>query len=537
MNSIRSKTIRRWLESIHPDDLDSTSEKFRSFVAGEIDQYVSEFRLRTRDGGYRWMLSAGEIVSRDQFGRPLRMVGTHVDISELKQAQLRLRETTERYRILFEQCPDAILIVDIASHRMLESNSAFESILGYSREEALQLTLEDLEAKESPEDVVSHVKQMATRGSDRFETRLRCKDGRVIDVLTHVRAIELGGKKRFHSVLRDITAQKTAERNLRQILESCFGFIGLYDLEGNLIEVNQAPLDVAGLSREEVIGKPVWKSKWWDYSAQSQEQLRDVIKRASLGERVRFESTMRSRQGRFVSVDVVFGPVRNASDQVSHVVSFGVDVTDVKRTQTLLEKSEQFVRSVLDSLDDPLAVIDKEGTVVHANRRWKQTASVSHELIFESEGGSYLATCERKSRDGSQYAFQIASALRSLFNGESVGFSFEYSVERANEVRSYVCRGRRIMTSESVAAKVMHTDVTAIKHAEIERERLLNQLAHAGRVAVMGETTAGVAHELNQPLAAIRLYADNCVAGMTDGTISPPVLRDYLGEIARLVRA
>jgi two-component system, sensor histidine kinase and response regulator len=88
-----------WKELIHPDDRDLAQERIRSYFAGEIPVYELEHRLRHKDGSYRWILARG-VVLRDASGQPVRMAGSHMDLTELKsavehlkQANLNLQET------------------------------------------------------------------------------------------------------------------------------------------------------------------------------------------------------------------------------------------------------------------------------------------------------------------------------------------------------------------------------------------------------------------------------------------------------------
>lgn len=80
-------TVDSWIEGLHPDDREASVRLFEEYLAGERDKYESEFRMRGADGDYRWILSLGQIVDRDEEGRPARFVGTHTDITHLKEVE------------------------------------------------------------------------------------------------------------------------------------------------------------------------------------------------------------------------------------------------------------------------------------------------------------------------------------------------------------------------------------------------------------------------------------------------------------------
>ncbi|WP_374327585.1 ATP-binding protein [Azonexus sp.] len=82
----------RWAALLHPDDRNPTLQAYEDYVAGRTPQYRVEFRMRTAKGEWKWLLSQASIQSRHTDGTPLRMLGTHTDISAQKAAEARIRE-------------------------------------------------------------------------------------------------------------------------------------------------------------------------------------------------------------------------------------------------------------------------------------------------------------------------------------------------------------------------------------------------------------------------------------------------------------
>jgi PAS domain S-box-containing protein len=89
--------VTTWRSLVHPDDLPPAEERVRQYLSGEIDRYEVEFRMAHKAGGHRNILARGYLVSDEQ-SRPIRFVGTHVDITERKQAELKLRQSEEALR-------------------------------------------------------------------------------------------------------------------------------------------------------------------------------------------------------------------------------------------------------------------------------------------------------------------------------------------------------------------------------------------------------------------------------------------------------
>ena len=122
--------LRVWLERIHPDELENTRKAIADYLSHRVPEYSSEYRVRTKDGSYRWILSRG-IAIFDENDKPLRMVGTHTDIDELKQQQ----ETISRmaYYDFLTELPNRILL-------RARAESAFSGAAARNRQAALLFT-------------------------------------------------------------------------------------------------------------------------------------------------------------------------------------------------------------------------------------------------------------------------------------------------------------------------------------------------------------------------------------------------------------
>lgn len=101
---------------IHPEDVDTVRKAMRDYLEGHRSSYRVEFRMRCKDDNYKWILSRGMALF-DETGKPQRLVGSHSDIDERKCAEQSLRASEERYRVLFENSPVAIIEYDLRGLR------------------------------------------------------------------------------------------------------------------------------------------------------------------------------------------------------------------------------------------------------------------------------------------------------------------------------------------------------------------------------------------------------------------------------------
>ena len=83
--------VDEWLNRLHPDDRELAQKKQEAYLKAKISEYENEFRLLHKDGTYRWILTQANII-RDDKGKPVRMLGTHIDITEIKKTYQELRD-------------------------------------------------------------------------------------------------------------------------------------------------------------------------------------------------------------------------------------------------------------------------------------------------------------------------------------------------------------------------------------------------------------------------------------------------------------
>jgi PAS domain S-box-containing protein len=199
----------------------------------------------------------------DEAGGASGMWGIVRDITERKQAEAALRDTENRYRLLFDQSPDGIVIIDTETLRFQEFNEAACRQLGYSREELTRLTISDIDVVETPEDTKKQIAKVILEGRGDFETLHRTRQGEIRNIYVTAQIIEILGCPVYHAVWRDITERKQAEALLNesndkvmQILNATAEGIFGVDLLGHCTFCNPACITLLGYRDEhDIIGK------------------------------------------------------------------------------------------------------------------------------------------------------------------------------------------------------------------------------------------------------------------------------------------
>ena len=251
-------SLDEWSTRIHTDDKAQTMAAVQAHLDGATPYYSNEHRVCCKDGSWKWIFDRGLAVQRDAAGKALRVIGTHSDITERKQAADRLLASEKRSQTIVQTAQDGFWMTDLQG-RLLEVNAAYCRMSGYTEQELLGKTIAELEAKEGASEAEAHMQTIMARGSDRFETRHRRKDGSVFDVEANVQYQDAAGG-RMVCFVTDITARKQVELKLR---ESELKFRALFETADEAIllfageqwvDCNAAAARVFGCTREQIIG-------------------------------------------------------------------------------------------------------------------------------------------------------------------------------------------------------------------------------------------------------------------------------------------
>lgn len=147
--SVRSKTMlgydadefanstEDWHSRVHPDDLEHALALYRQHLKGETEFFEAEYRLRCKDGSYKWVQSRGKALFDEQ-GRAVRMAGSNTDITGRRAAEARLRDRTEQLNAIFSLSPDGFVSFD-ADHRVKYASPAFGRMTGVDESEVVGL--------------------------------------------------------------------------------------------------------------------------------------------------------------------------------------------------------------------------------------------------------------------------------------------------------------------------------------------------------------------------------------------------------------
>ena len=201
-----------WADRLHPEERERVfAEVATLFEAGHL---AHEYPFRNRRDEYRWIRAELRLLT-DAEGSPLEVIGSWSDVTPRKEAELRLAQSEEQYRLLFETNPHPMWVFDLETLRFLAANDAAVRHYGYTREAFLGMTIEDIRP---PEDVPALLEDMARVRAEEATAlrparlwRHRKRDGTSIDVEVTASPIVFEGRRARLILAHDVTEQKALE--------------------------------------------------------------------------------------------------------------------------------------------------------------------------------------------------------------------------------------------------------------------------------------------------------------------------------------
>ncbi|MGE5173674.1 MAG: PAS domain S-box protein [Betaproteobacteria bacterium] len=432
------------------------------------------------------------------------------------------KEAELRYRTLFEQSPDGILITD-ANGNFIEFNDAAHRMLGYTREEFTQLHISDINL-DSAEKIKACIERLLRNGQTSFETKYKAKDGGIRDIQVFSRVISSSGKDLFHSIWRDVTESKRvhealeeSEQRYRALFEGSPDAIFIADPEtGTILDANPAASRLVARRREEIIGLHQSELHPPRNDKLSRENFQQhVVETSGRGVTHLTENAILRPDGTEVPVEILAESVTIKGKQV--LLGVFRDISERRQIQEALRKSEKFISDVLEAVDEGFIVIDRDYRIISANKAYLEQVKMPLEEVI----GRHCYEVSHHSGKACHETGEDCSVKHTFETGEpstALHIHFDKDEDRVyTEIKSYPLKD----ASGNIVSAIETINNTT------EKKMLEDQLRHAQKMEAVGQLAGGIAHDFNNILTAITGYGSIIKAKM--GEDDP--LKYYLEQI------
>jgi len=334
-----------WVAHLHPEDRERVMSTVQQFFVGSAPYYEVEFRMRCKDDSWKWLLARGALASRDELGRPLRMIGTHTDLTERKRTEQLMAEKTSLLAATLESTADGILVVDGAG-RIFSYNQRFLALWRIS--EAVMQTGEDgraiaflLEQLADPDDFEQRVQWLRRDPAAESFDELMFKDGRIFERYSRPQRIGEQIVGRVWS-FRDVTQRRQAEDSLKiagMVYANSNQAILVVDADNRIIAINPAFIQTTGYSESDVLGKnPSILSSGHQHGDFYREMWHDL----NVTGRWQGEMWNRRKNGEVYAEQLSINTIFHPDGSVYRRIALFLDVTEKKKTEELIWRQANF---------------------------------------------------------------------------------------------------------------------------------------------------------------------------------------------------
>lgn len=428
----------------------------------------------------------------------------------------------ERYFRYFENSIDAGFVAD-ADGKYLNVNPAACRLLGYSKEELLNMSIKELVAPEELDKSLAAFEEVKKTGSSHLETILMAKSGTPIPVL--IRAFKIF-EGEYVAYCHDISERKKNEKILKEakhlfslITNNMLDVITIIDKYGKIIYASPSYTDLLGYNPQEMLGK-----NFFDYIhphdiAKFTKEIELVINKKQFR---KLECRFRHAKNSYVWLEIIGTVSLDTKGQVEGGILCSRDIGQRKFAEEMLRASEERYRKLVELLPDGILVCCEE-IIVFANKFARVLLGVRKDQTLV----------------GREYKSIIHPDCKSLLTenffkkGSEVPLIEGKYIKNNGEPIDVEITGTTLYFQGQPAKLIVFRDITERKRSEAHLEETRKTLFEREKMAIIGQMSAAMAHEIRNPLTSIRGYAQLLKIKDYDKSKINTYLDIMIGEIDR----
>lgn len=363
------KNTEEWMRLVHPDDIERVMQTRQEHLDGKTPHYSSEYRIRCKDGSYKWILSRAQALW-DERGMPLRLVGFQTDISSRQRTEASLRESKEQLQAILDNSPTVIYLCD-PHNTLLLVNRQYESLFNLPRKQIIGKSIHEIWPQEVADRLVANNQTVIERGTPLTIEEVAPHDDGLHTYITSKFPLydARGVPYAVCSISTDITERKQAEETLHKqacIFENLYDGVMLTDLEGHIIDWNPAAERIFGYTKTEVIGKtPAIIHKPEESPLLTHKIIKGMLKVGRWAGEINFAR----KDGTEGICETVVVPLYNEQGQAIATIGVNRDITERKQTEAALRQAYDELEGRVQERTRELAKANQELQMENAERK------------------------------------------------------------------------------------------------------------------------------------------------------------------------
>lgn len=420
---------------------------------------------------------------------------------EFERSLAMVSVSESNFQAIFENAPEAIIVLDNSTRRILDCNSFTIDWLGYTHRELLSMYYDQILETDDVCDLDNKMHRLLHNGMLKvLDRRFAKKDGTIVDAEVTGTTIECRGQTSVVVLARDVTESKMAqdallrsEQRFRDIATHLPDWIWEVNQEWKYTYSSVGAEKIIGYRADELLGKPIWERM----PAEDQKAIMKVLSAARRRPTAfkLFESRRRHRDNHIVHLESSGVPLFDDSGALTGYRGIHRDVTERKQLEEFSRYKELFA-----SVSDPIFIFDHKGRFLEVNDVAVERLGYSREIILAMRVKSLVV------EDQHDRLFLSGQKIRT---GEAVQFELEM-LSREGTIIPFEFHARPIVYKGEPAVLSVGRDLSM-------RKKLEQVLVMTERLSAVGEMASGVAHNFNNLLQMIQGAADAAAAKLASG--------------------
>jgi len=411
-------------------------------------------------------------------------IDTFANSNKQRETEKQVIQNEKLFRSLIEKSRD-IKTLSNEEGKIIYGSPSITKVLGYVSEEFPGMQMSKIINPDDIEGFLENMNEILLNPGQSFHSQLRFLHKNGNWIMCEGNFTNMFHEPGIHALVsnfRDISEIKKLEKqrefdqnNLNALINNTKDLMWSVDRDFNLITSN-TPFDLMGeISFGKILakGSNVLSSS---YTPEMHNHFMQLYKRAFEGEV--FTEIEHFNYPVELWTEISYSPIREDRGIIG-AACHSRDITERKRTEQKLRKSEEFNRGVLHSLSSHIAVIDEAGTIVAVNEAWNDFSLKNGETALQRTGvgSNYFEVCNNSVDAGDGIAAKALQGIKEVMDQRKILFYLEYPCHSPNEQRWFALR---VMKFENDLPMVVlaHEDITELKRVQLERDNTLTELEH-----------------------------------------------------------
>lgn len=494
-----------WQNFVHEDDYHIILEYDKAYLEGLISSHKKEYRIRKKDGNYIWVLDRGMLMSKTGDDKPIKIIGTHTDITDLKEVELSLEQSEKQFRSLSENLPGVVY-----EYVYPKSGLPFFKFISTSVEKIFGVTPDQFNASNT----LLHPDDRAKLNACIEESgRTNCPfyfEGRLVipgkGIIWHSSSSsfsykDINGARVFTGIMLDITEKKSAEERLEkqrefyeQVLNKIPSDIAVFDKEHRYIFLNPVAIKNPEL-RQWMIGKKdedycKYRNRPIEIMEGRRALFNSVLKAKKL---VVYEETLTDPDGNPEYHLRNMYPVLDNNGEVIMVIGYGVNITDRRNIENQMRINEKRYRDLFNYSQALICTHDQNGIMLSVNPAICASLGYSSEEMVGKSLGDFM-----HAKDAANLKKDYLDIINNEGNGKGV-----FRAMSKNGKRLYLLFQNYLVEEKGLAPYIIGFSQDITERVQAEHELLIAKQFSEDVSKAKEIFLANMSHEIRTPMNGI----------------------------------